>query len=322
MTNATGRAFLLEILSWARPHGSITEQRFCREYLDTVPGMQEDAFGNRYLRIGDAPILWSCHVDTVAKRGGPQLVVLDTDDIAKLAKGKPGMSLGADDGAGLWIMLNMIAAQRPGLYVFHRGEEVGCLGSSWIRTENPKFLDGIKAAIAFDRAHLDDVITHQSYGRTCSQAFALSMSAALNGLDQTFAYKPDDTGVYTDTNEYAGIIPECTNLSVGYYGQHGPREVLDVAHCERLMRAMLKLDWQQLVIERDPAVRDFDDGPWSNWREQCDLDDMVELITEAPMAAARLLRRKGFTADDLLEELCGMFREHEDDHDYRPLTAA
>jgi len=47
----------------------------------------------------------------------------------------------------------------------------------------------------------------------------------------------------------------------------------------------------RLQIERDPAVRDFDDGPWSNWREQCDLDDMVELITEAPMAAARLLRR-------------------------------
>src|SRR3546814_16306749 len=81
------------------------------------------------------------------------------------------MSLGADDGAGLWIMLGMIAAACPGLYLFHRGEEQGCLGSRWIERHTPELLANIDAAIAFDRAGLGDVITHQSYGRTCSAAF-------------------------------------------------------------------------------------------------------------------------------------------------------
>lgn len=108
-----GRAGLLEILSWARPHDSATERAFCREYLDRVPGMRADGFGNRMLEVGERPrILWSCHVDTVAAVGGHQAVGVDEHGIAHLCAGKAGMSLGADDGAGLWIMLGMIAAAR------------------------------------------------------------------------------------------------------------------------------------------------------------------------------------------------------------------
>lgn len=208
-----GRQGLLEILSWARPHGSSIERAFCREFLDTVPGMLADGFGNRSIAIGDNPrVLWSCHVDTVASRGGPQHVLLDGQGVARLRSGKPGMSLGADDGAGIWIMLGMIAARRPGLYLFHRGEEEGCLGSAWIRRNRPEFLRGIDAAIAFDRAGFDDVITHQACGRTCSDAFAGDLASSLNGLDRAFHYRPDNTGVFTDTNEYAALVSECTNL--------------------------------------------------------------------------------------------------------------
>ncbi|MGQ3026514.1 MAG: hypothetical protein ACT6QX_20560, partial [Sphingopyxis sp.] len=96
---------------WARPHDSATERAFCREYLDRVPDMRADGFGNRMLEIGDRPrTLWSCHVDTVAAVGGHQAVGVDEHGIAHLCDGKAGMSLGADDGAGLWIMLGMIAA--------------------------------------------------------------------------------------------------------------------------------------------------------------------------------------------------------------------
>src|SRR3546814_4503361 len=85
------------------------------------------------ITIGGRPrTLWSCHVDTVAAVGGAQAVGIDAHGVAHLCDGKAGMSLGADDGAGLWIMLGMIAAAFPGLYLFHRGEEQGCLGSRWI----------------------------------------------------------------------------------------------------------------------------------------------------------------------------------------------
>ncbi|MBF5088477.1 hypothetical protein F1640_00140 [Novosphingobium sp. NBM11] len=100
--DVAGRTGLLEILSWARPHDSAIERAFCREYLDRVPGMTADAFGNRMIAIGDQPhVMWSCHVDTVAARGGQQDVGIDQLGIAGLCNGKAGMSLGADDGAGV-----------------------------------------------------------------------------------------------------------------------------------------------------------------------------------------------------------------------------
>ena len=316
----TGRSGLLEILSWARPHDSATERAFCREYLDRVPGMRADAFGNRMLMIGDRPrTLWSCHVDTVAAVGGPQAVGIDAEGVAHLCDGKAGMSLGADDGAGLWIMLGMIAARRPGLYLFHRGEEEGCLGSRWIQHHTPELLKDIDAAIAFDRAGLGDVITHQSYGRTCSDAFAASLAFALNQLDGDFRYAPDDTGVYTDTNEYAGLVPECTNLSVGYQRQHGPRETLDVAHCEKLLAAMLELDASRLVIERDPSIEEDDRWGWFD-RGGGRGDPFAEAVAHHPHLAAWMLEQCGVTLDDF--EMAVWAEEMDDESGYRPLMAS
>jgi hypothetical protein len=317
----TGRAGLLEILSWARPHDSATERAFCREFLDPIPGMRTDGFGNRMLMIGDQPrTLWSCHVDTVAAVGGPQTVGIDEHGIAHLCDGKAGMSLGADDGAGLWIMLGMIAARRPGLYLFHRGEEEGCLGSRWIRHHTPELFKDIDAAIAFDRAGLGDVITHQSYGRTCSDAFAASLASALNGLNGDFRYAPDDTGVYTDTNEYAGLVPECTNLSVGYQRQHGPRETLDVAHCEKLLAAMLELDASRLVIERDPSIKEeVDRWGWFD-RDRGRGDPFAEAVADHPLLAAWMLEQCGVTLDDF--QMAVWAEEMDEDAGYRPLMAS
>jgi hypothetical protein len=329
-----GREGLLEVLSWARPHDSETERRFCREYLDKVPGMTADAFGNRMLRIGDAPVMWSCHVDTVASKCGPQLLDFDpVTEIVGLAGGKAGQSLGADDGTGVWIMLNMIAARRPGLYLFHRGEERGCLGSSWLKENTPEVLEGLQAAVAFDRAGYSDVITHQSYGRTCSDAFAKSVAAQLNACWPDFDYQPDDGGIYTDTNEYAGMIPECSNLSVGYYGQHGPRETQDVAHAERLLAAMLVFDFDQCVIDRDPAVIDADDrwgwmkDDWRAPKRKPSKDDMnayTEAVEESPHVAALLLAELGISLDDFLDEAWASDRFGDDrwQDDYRPMATA
>jgi hypothetical protein len=296
--NITGQKGLLEILSWARPHDSEAEHAFCRAYLDAVPGMTADGFGNRMITIGERPrTMWSCHIDTVASRGGRQEVDLDAVGIAGLSHGTAGMSLGADDGAGIWIMLNMIAAGRPGLYLFHRGEERGCLGSRWLRCNTPGILEDIDAAIAFDRAGYHDVITHQSFGRTCSDAFAASLATGINSLIPGFRYAPDDTGVFTDTNEYADIIPECTNLSVGYHRQHGPRETLDVGHCEMLLAAMLSFDASRLVIERDPSI-EVDESRGGACSYPFYVEDFADLVADYPMLAARMLQDCGFTLDD------------------------
>lgn len=130
-----------------------------------------------------------------------------------------------------------------------------------------------------------------------------------------FRYAPDDTGVYTDTNEYAGIVPECTNLSVGYQRQHGPRETLDVVHCEQLLEAMLELDASQLVIERDPSVQE-EVGWWFD-RGRGHGDDFVEAVADHPALAAWMLEQCGVSYDDFQMALWA--EEMDDDQGYRPL---
>lgn len=251
---------LLDILSYCRPYPSQGEMMFIERYLDSIEGMQKDTIGNRYIRVPNADgsksnVMWSCHTDTVhgPKNDGRQNIRWDADgNIVGLNEGKPGYCLGADDGAGLWLMLEMFKVGKPGLYIFHRGEEKGGVGSRWLVKNTPELVDGIDFAIAFDRMALDSIITHQGGTRCCSDKFGTALGAALSTVDG-LNYTLDKGGSFTDTKVYTDLVAECTNVSVGYYNQHGPRETLDVRHMLRLREALLKLDTSVLPIERQPG---------------------------------------------------------------------
>lgn len=161
--------------------------------------------------------------------------------------------LGADDGAGVFLMVQMIHSGVPGLYIFHRDEECGGTGSKFIKHNLKELLEGRKYAIAFDRKGTDHIITYQAGGRCASDAFAKSLAAQL-GL----GWKANEGGLYTDTAEYTGIIPECTNLSVGYASNHCARESLDYYHLLDLLEVLLDIDETKLVCEREPV----EDEPW------------------------------------------------------------
>lgn len=234
------------MLSHRRPFGSKTEAAYIDRFL-TPLGVQTDKFGNRFLIVGEErpTILWSSHTDSVHKDEGFQKIEMTGSKI-HLPKKSKSNCLGADDAAGNFIMIKMIDAKVPGLYVFHYGEEVGCRGSGGIANETPEFLDGIKAAVAFDRRGFDSVITHQR-GRTASDKFAMSVCAQLPAR-----FKPDPTGVLTDTKIYMGIVPECSNISVGYENEHHDDETQCVDHLFELRDHMIKIDASKFVIERDP----------------------------------------------------------------------
>jgi glycerophosphoryl diester phosphodiesterase len=70
-------------------------------------------------------------------------------------------------------------------------------------------------------------------------------------------YSPDDTGVYTDTAEFTDIIPECTNISVGYDHEHSQQECLNIHHYELLSQAVLRIQWDLLPTDRDPTVPEY-----------------------------------------------------------------
>lgn len=253
-------SLLLGILSHRRPHASQTEEKFIEHYIDSIDDMKVDGYGNRYIRIGDAPVLWSCHTDSVHTDIGYQKIHVE-DDWVYLAKKERKANrgyrncLGADDGAGIYLCLKMIEREIPGLYVFHRGEEVGGLGSSWAASNaDMDFFKGITMAIALDRKGYDSVITFQGR-RCCSNVFAQALADQLGG-----SFKPDSTGLFTDTANYTGIIPECTNLSVGYFRQHGPSEVQNYKFLDALLEQLCALRIHELPIERNISDLDYDYG--------------------------------------------------------------
>jgi hypothetical protein len=285
---------LLDMLSYKRPAGSVSEQEF-REKFILPTGVWEDGFGNLIHQIGDDPVvLWSSHTDSVHRSDGKQEVVYD-GSLIRLAKKSNSSCLGADDAAGVWIMLEMIKANVPGLYIFHYGEERGGIGSNAIARETPDILDGIQSAIAFDRRGTTSVITHQG-GRTCSDAFGQSLADQLPG------YKIDPNGIYTDTRNYKHLVPECTNLSVGYTSEHTSYETLDVDHLIRLRNMMVTIDADSLIIERDPTELDVPAKSFSSirsWsRSSMGIEDVVSLY---PQDVTNVLLDAGVDADAFVQ---------------------
>lgn len=288
---------IVAMLGYKRPAGSKTERRFIADYLKPL-GLSQDKCGNLYKRIGDSPALWSCHTDTVHKTGGQQSVRL-IDGIASVAD-KASNCLGADDTAGVWIMTEMIKAERPGLYVFHRSEEIGGIGSSYIASQFPKLLEQSSIAIAFDRRGTNSIITHQAGLRGCSDAFASSLGKAL-GMGHT----ADATGLFTDTANYVDAIGECTNLSVGYVNEHRSTETLDTSYLIGLRDALLNLDARDLVVERKPG--EFEDDYYAGgWEAQFDQEplgystqSLFSLVRDNPMEIADFLEEYGFGCREL-----------------------
>jgi hypothetical protein len=292
---------ILSMLSYRRPAGSKTEKEFIDRFISPL-GTAVDPYGNHVLRIADDDVLWSSHTDTVHMKAGYQKVSFD-GRIASLPKNSKSDCLGADCAAGVWIMTEMIKAGVPGLYVFHFAEEIGAVGSKAILKNTPEFLSGIQAAIAFDRRGIDSVITHQGK-RCCSDAFGLSLAAQLPPR-----FKLDPTGVFTDTRIYMPVVPECTNISVGYVNEHHPIETLDLAHLLELRDYMVKIDASKFVIERDPKAIPPEQPKQIKFLQDLFLDQhqrtIEDLVYHYPGETARFLEEMGVSFDELHESIHG-----------------
>lgn len=269
---------LQDILSRARPHTSAAcntfvndlEKTIVENYKQKVTRMSTQS--NLVVRIPKADgtpsrVLFSSHVDTVdfdTAGADPKLRKLLAYDsnlgmVMLDESNKLGSCLGADDGVGVWIMLNMIAVGKPGTYVFHQGEEKGGKGAKAMALECRSLLREHDLAIAFDRPDNDEVITHQGGVRCASDKFADQLIAELDKHGLT--YKKSTGGVYTDTKEYRSTIAECINLGVGYGSQHSPSEYLDYTHASALEEAARAIDWDALTAHRTPTDKDVYDAP-------------------------------------------------------------
>lgn len=302
------------MLSIKRKYNTVGEKALCTQ-LALIPGVEIDSFGNHMLRLGDdgnimtieeskkkqTTILFSAHTDTVHWVSGKQKIYKDEEKCEYFTKAKSGC-LGADDAAGIWLLLELIKNKTPGLYIFHRGEECGGLGSSFISETTPDLIEGIKYAIAFDRRGKTDIINNQSCGKCASEEFVTSFAKLLN-MGHSKA-----RGSFTDTANYAGIIPECTNVSVGYEHEHSVRETLHYAYLQLLADKLLKINWSKLVCKRktdDFGVSTFTNYGYnygaSNYKRYTYLTiaQAKKLVKDDPDLAANLLRSKNVTEEDV-----------------------
>ena len=318
-----GMQTLLSMLTYARPHSSPCEQAFIDRYIVPLPGCQKDSFGNHWVTVKQTGakkdlelpnILWSCHTDTVHRKGGTQKIVVGDG----IVTAKDNNCLGGDCTAGVWIMTEMIKAHIPGTYVFHRQEEIGGRGSAFIAKTYADELALFDAAIAFDRRGLHDIITHQ--GDLCaSDTFAASLALALNG--KGLKLSPCRNGVFTDTANYTEIIGECTNLSVGYFSEHQSVEFLSLGHLFSLRDAIIKADLSKLVFTRKPG-EGSQTGYWRRGRTggtvtygttaymnnsgstipaKTEYQRLLEFTKLYPADVAKVLDGMNVTTDDLFE---------------------
>jgi hypothetical protein len=254
---------LWDILSVASPSG---------EEKVMFPLMPKGAFidklGNHIYHIGKAEehqTMFSCHIDTVQRKTGVIIPHMDKNMYVWGIKEGEHLStiLGADDKVGVYLMMQMMKERIPGLYVFHIGEECGGKGSEGLVQAHPEFFTHIKRCIAFDRKDVNDVITHQrGHTRGCSDEFATALCDELNKYTAkskpAMPYKPCDGGTFTDSANYWHLIPECTNISIGYYDNHGDGEYFDLWFVESLLLpAVKKVNWYRLPTKRaiDESVR-------------------------------------------------------------------
>ena len=254
---------LSRALSTKRPHATRSTDEFTFWLSDHLPSGTDyffDPIGNLHVDLRHSAAnttLFTAHVDTVHHQEGinrihktPQFWTASGD------------VLGADDGAGVSMLMHLIHNNIPAYYIFTQGEECGGIGAKFIADNYDYLLLQFDRAIAFDRRGLDSVITYQGGLRCCSDAFAYSLSSAISADDFDMMHSPDDTGVYTDTKEFIYTIPECTNISIGYYSEHTQSEKLDLSYFFKLSAALIRINWDALPTVRDTSTID---NKWTNW---------------------------------------------------------
>lgn len=253
MSHETLNKVLHKALTTRRRRGSQGEMSFVAWLASTYPPDIIDQAGN-------------LHWDRRGKRGGKTLFVGHTDtvhnsrqdEIVNPVSWEPGWAratdkqiLGADNGAGLAMMMHLMMSGVAGYYIATRGEECGGDGSKYLVDEEDLLLSSFDRAITFDRKAYSSIITYQAGDRCCSDEFAEALSKEFKA--QGLKYEADPGGIFTDTALYVGLIPECTNLSVGYFNAHSLTECLDLDFFARLAKAVLKINWHNLPVVRSPG---------------------------------------------------------------------
>lgn len=271
---------LRDILHYQRGHLSTSELWFIKDYLE--PRLEEFAdywfqdTGGNYLAVvnrngtKNSKVLFAAHLDTCHRNSGFQEIqakVLPSGSVHlsladhcvyhKDTNPNGSTCLGADDGVGIFINLELMKAGVAGTYMFTRGEEQGLIGAEHAKANMSHFLGDFKLCIEVDRQDFSEIITEQASGKCASEDFAKELAAKIG-----MGHEPSPWGVYTDNSCFNGLIEENVNIAAGYWSQHTINETVDETYVNDLASAMKEVDWDALTVVRDTT--DLGDDPWGS----------------------------------------------------------
>lgn len=218
-----------------------------------------------------SPVLYVAHYDTVDRdtafsktRYGTKLTqqttkteerlyksVIVEDNIASLdisdVVNTNAACLGADDGAGLAVILNLLQRGVLGGYCFTTGEECGGIGAREVTSDarGKAFLKQYKISVEIDRRGKDEIVYEQSAGECASLEFTQWLCDELK-----MGHKPSAFGSYTDVSDFAEFICENVNISAGYIGAHTTNEQVCLAYLDSLADSLSKVKWDITKIKR------------------------------------------------------------------------
>jgi len=216
--------------------------------------LQIDIHNNYFIKVGDSNTMFTSHLDSATMRRSKVKLLTYENKNEKFVSTDGKTILGADDKAGVTIMLYMLEHNIPGLYYFFVGEEMGGIGSANLASDKyNKNLKGINKCISFDRQGYNSIITHQMQEPCCSTIFANALCVELN--NNGMSVEKDDTGMFTDSANFIDSISECTNISVGYFNEHKKTEYQNISFLEKLCKAVINVDWENLPVRRENYKR-------------------------------------------------------------------
>lgn len=173
--------------------------------------------------IGDIPICLVAHMDTVFTYP-PKNIFYDREkNVVWSPEG-----LGADDRAGVFAILKILAyGYRPHV-IFTTDEEIGCIGAEILARNVCPFTD-CRFLIQLDRAHKKDCVFYYC------ENYEFQNFIEKYGFDL-------EIGSFSDISELCprwGIAG--VNLSIGYVNEHSPLEMLYVSHMFRTIKRVIKI---------------------------------------------------------------------------------
>lgn len=259
MTKDDFKGLFLELTEYTIPFG---KENTLEPILPN--GWKKDSVGNYYYEIGKSETLFTTHLDTYSKEYKKIKRYQDSED-EYIIFTDGNTILGGDNKLGCTILIGMIENKIPGTYYFFLGEEPiisgGCWGSRNALKNNPDFFKKFKRCIAFDRRGYGSIVIRQMARMSASRSFMNAIANKLKELGNIEFDSESSYGYYTDTATFMDVIPECTNISAGGFGEHTTHEYVDLNYTYNVYKTALKIKWDELPTERTTGEVRFSREP-------------------------------------------------------------